>query len=144
MNQEKSPDNLIDELISECQIYRFASELQATNDETRKTQLRSILAIKQRCEKNAKEEKEENVQQKLNNMFEKETEYALKKSWTRLNDSQKINRIKHYVQSMIMDTNKKVEYEKKLLELNETKKLKKTQVVYDEKMGIISKIEIEV
>jgi hypothetical protein len=85
MQQEQSTENLIDELIAECKIYRFASELQASEDENRKTQLRNILAILQRCDKSAKDEREESTQQKLNVMFDKETLFALKKSWGKLN-----------------------------------------------------------
>lgn len=144
MQQEQSTENLIDELIAECKIYRFASELQATEDESRKTQLRNILAILQRCDKAVKEEKEESTQQKLNTIFDKEAVFALKKSWGKLNESQRVNRIKHFVSQMIMDSGKKQEYEKKILDLHSTKKLKKTQVVYNEKLGEISKIDIEV
>jgi hypothetical protein len=45
---------------------------------------------------------------------------------------------------MVMDSGKKQEYEKKLLDLHESKKLKKTQVIYDEKLGEITKIDIDV
>lgn len=144
MQQEQSTENLIDELITECKIYRFASELQTIEDENRKTQLRNILAILQRCDKSVKEEKEDSTQQRLNAMFDKEAVFALKKSWGKLNEPQRTNRIKYYISQMIMDSGKKQEYEKKILDLHLTKKLKKTHVIYDEKLGEISKIDIEV
>lgn len=144
MHQEQTSENLIEEIIAENKIYRFASELQGIEDETRKTQLRNILAILQRCDKNTKEEKEEATQQKLGQIFAKEAEFALKKSWGKLNESQRTNRIKYYISKMIMDTPKKQEYEKKVLDLQTSKKLKKTQVVYDEKIGEIITIDVEI
>lgn len=144
MQQEQSTENIIDELIAECKIYRFASELQDTENENRKTQLRNILAILQRCDKSVKEEKEETTQLKLKTMFDKEAIFALKKSWGKLNDLQRENRIKYYISEMIMDSGKKQEYEKKILDLHSTKKLKKTQIVYNEKLGEILKIDIDV
>jgi len=143
MIQEQSVDNQIDEMINESKIYRFASELQHTEDENRKTSLRSILAILQRTDKTVKLEKELNARQKINDMFDKIEISALKKSWARLNDKQKENRIKLYVSEMIMDDAKKSGYEKKLLELFETKKLKKTQIEYDEKEGKIISVDVE-
>jgi len=144
MQQDQTTENVIDELISECKIYRFASELQTTEDETRKTALRNILAILQRCDSSVKKEQSDLTQKKLDNFFEKQDNFALKKSWTRLNDVQKIGRIKYYVSKMIMDTNKKQEYEKKLLELHSEKKIKKTQIVYDENLGEIVSIDVEI
>ena len=144
MQQEQSTDNVIDELMTECKIYRFASELQTTTDENRKTSLRQILNVLQRCDKAVIEGKEDSTQKKLDMMFEQETQYALKKSWAKLNDNQRINRIKFYISQLIMDDNKKKDYEKKVLELYETKKLKKAQVLYNEKTGEISKIDVEI
>lgn len=144
MQQEQTTENIIDELIRECKIYRFASELNSTEDENRKTILRNILSILQRCDKETKEEKIELTQKKLNDIFDKEDAHALKKSWGRLNEIQKTNRIKNFVSKMIMDNTKKQQYENKLLELLGTKKLKKSQVEYDEKNGEITNIDIEV
>jgi hypothetical protein len=143
MIQEQSVDNQIDEMINESKIYRFASELQHTEDESRKTSLRSILAILQRTDKTVKLEKELNARQKINDMFDKIEISALKKLWSRLNDKQKENRIKLYVSEMVMDDAKKSGYEKKLLELFETKKLKKTLIEYDEKEGKIISVDVE-
>lgn len=142
MNQEKSVDNQIDEIILECKIYRFASELQNTDDEERKTDLRKILNMYQRSEQSPI--KTNTARQKIDDMFDKIEESSLKKRWLKLNIIQKKNRIEQFVSNMVMDDNKKEEYKKKLLNMLENKKLKKTLVDYNNTEGIITSIEVEV
>ena len=142
MNQEKSVDNQIDEIILECKIYRFASELQNTDDEERKTDLRKILNMYQRSEQSPI--KTNTARQKIDDMFDKIEESSLKKRWLKLNIIQKKNKIEKFVSNMVMDDNKKEEYKKKLLNMLENKKLKKTLVDYNNTEGIITSIEVEV
>lgn len=143
MQQEQTTENVIEELILESKIYRFASELQMTTDETRKGQLRNILSILQRHE-NTQDVNNDLTQKKLDILFDNETTYALKKSWGKLNHAQHIDRISHFVRQMVMDQEKKQKYEEKLISLYEQKKLKKSQVLYDESTGEIKAIDVEV
>lgn len=129
-------DNQIDEIIRECKIYRFASELQFTKDDIRKNDIKDILNTLQRSSNN-----EDSARDKLNKIYDNIDKTALLKKWTKLTLSQKQDRIKDFVKRTYK--NDKNETEKKLLDMLNNGKLKMGWVDYNNKEGYIIAINIE-
>lgn len=127
-------DTQIDDIIRENKIHRFALELQQTQDSRRKMLIKEILQIlegKSNFSTNG-------ARDKLNKIYERFDNNALKKRWVRLTNTQKENRIKEY----ITRTNKEPSLENNILDNMKNNSLKNSLVDYDSKECIINNIDI--
>src|SRR5690348_6815390 len=92
--EQNSPDNIIDEIIKDNKLKRFASEIQHTNDSNRKQDLREVL----RCLEGATTIKfEESAKTKLNKIFDEMDNSTIHNKWSRLSIPQKKDRIKEFL-----------------------------------------------
>ena len=139
MDTQLSVDNHIDDMIRECKIHRFASELQNTDNEERKQKIRDILQLLQGVDKS---EIENNARNKLNKIYDNIDKTAFNKNWSRLTFSQRQDRIKDFFNKSIKDDIIKENLEKKILNMLENKKLKRTYIEYDNINGTIISINL--
>ena len=125
----------IENIRRECKIHRFASELQYTNDDKRKTHIKSILNVIQ----NKNNVDDEELKNKICDRIEVN---SYKKSWLKLNNDQKINRINKFFESKEQnDVNDKLK--KDLLELLKKSRLS-SNISYDEKIGCILSVNLDI
>ncbi len=96
-----SVDNQIDDIVRENKIHRFASELQYTLPEERKTILREILQLSSDKKESSGNGMETDARNKLNKMYDSIGENSLKKKWVSLTTSQKQERIKSYIKNSV-------------------------------------------
>jgi hypothetical protein len=134
-NTEKINEN-IEDIIKECNIHRFSSELQKTKDEERKISLREILQtfekeIPQVCTKT-----------KLDIICDNIEKHKYNKSWGKLNVACKKNRLKEFIVRTQKNEKKHEKYTKRLTDMLDGGKLKQTYITYDEYEGFISSIDI--
>jgi len=113
MNQSNTVDNIIDEIIKENKIQRFALELQNTLSDTRKAEIKSILHM---LEGSGIAKDTHDARNKLNDIYQKIDECALKKKWNRLQVSQRVERVKKYLSELIPDAKKRKPIEDQLVE----------------------------
>jgi hypothetical protein len=113
MNQSNTVDNIIDEIIKENKIQRFALELQNTLDGARKAEIKSILHM---LEGSGIAKDTHDARNKLNDIYQKIDECALKKKWNRLQVSQRVERVKNYLSELIPDAKKRKPIEDQLVE----------------------------
>lgn len=136
-----SIDNVIDEIIRDNKIFRFASELQNTNTNNveRKQDIQNILRNLER----SNVEEQHCARDKLDNIYSKIDTCALKKKWCRLQVTQKKERIKKYLNDNITDIEQRNKFEKILVEKLEQGYLKTIKDIdYDVELGIIKNISI--
>lgn len=138
-NEGMSVDSQIDQLVRENMIHRFASELQNTTGEERKEQIREILRITQRSEKDPMEAKN-----KLLKIYSNIDTELLKRKWTKLSDLQKKDRLREYAKRTIVDEKKRKKVENKIIKMLNDKTLKQKQVNYDNVIGQIKSIDIDI
>lgn len=131
-------ENKIEELIKENMIHRFASELQNTEKEERKKEIREILYQLQR--KNTNNPKD--AREKLNEIYNDIDQETLKRKWGRLTIMQKKDRIKSFLIQTITDEEERDNMEKKIYQMLDDGKLKPKFVVYDHSAGKITEINI--
>ena len=113
MNPSNTVDNVIDEMIKENKIQRFALELQNTLNDTRKAEIKSILHV---LEGSGIAKDTHDARNKLNDIYQKIDECALKKKWNRLQVSQRVERVKKYLSELIPDAKKRKPIEDQLVE----------------------------
>lgn len=130
MNDNKSFETQIDELVNENMIFRYATELEYTEDEKRKIELHDKIKT---LDKNYV--KQEQVT-KLHTFFDKIDENQLHKSWSKLSTNLKKNRIKLFV-----GTDK--ELEEKYISMLDDNLLKPKYVDYDNEKCVINSITIK-
>ena len=112
-----STDNIIDELMKESKIYRFASELEYVtknnnnDDNKRKEDIQSILRVLQGIQNNTC-----TARDKLNDIYSKIDECSYKKKWTRLQEMQKIKKVKEFLLSLISDTANRHDVETQIID----------------------------
>jgi hypothetical protein len=132
-------DNVIDEMIRSNKIDRFTSELQHTESEDRKNEIKAILGTIQGINTTETRSKD-----KLDEIYQSIIENSLKKRWNRLQQSQKIDRIRTYLQKLIPDENNRKEIEDVLNAYLIDGTLTEKFVKYDQnKMEIVSISELE-
>jgi hypothetical protein len=136
---EISINTTIDQIVIENKIFRFASELQYSDDDNRKYLLREILRRLQ----NDNSDKSSKAREEINKISEKMNENQMKKKWFRLTNENKIEQIKKYFEKKIDDFEKRNNEIKKVLEMLESDSLKNKNVTYNEKDGKIENIEYE-
>lgn len=135
-----SADNTIDCIIKENKITRFATELQNTQNEERKTELKDILAL---LEGHHLKSDAGTARDKLNNIYQKIDENSLKKKWNRLQLIQKIDRTKEFLKSLIKDETNRNQIQDELIKMlndGELKTMKYVKYDHDEKQ--ITSIEV--
>jgi hypothetical protein len=111
--------------------------LQHTTDELRKKDLKTILYTYQNDDVSLEKEKARN---KLNLIYDKIDENALKKQWSRLTLDQKINRLKLFLAETIKDEDKRNIKFEQILTLINNKKIKSSNIEYDKENGKIISI----
>lgn len=136
---EISINTTIDQIVIENKIFRFASELQYTDDDNRKSLLREILRRLQ----NDNSDKSTKARDEINKISEKINENQMKKKWFRLTDEQKMEQIKKYFEKNIENVEKRDNEIEKVLKMLKSNSLNNKDVTYDEKNGKIEKIEYE-
>jgi hypothetical protein len=129
----QSSDNIIDEMVKQSKLHRLNTEMVITNNNT----LQNII---QQIEGTSNEKESIKARTKLDILFKKQDEYALKKKWQRLLLQQKIDRIKYFVETKI-EEDKKKETEKFLLDNIDMIKTVK-QILYDDEKGEIVSVAI--
>jgi hypothetical protein len=136
---EVSINTTIDQIVIENKIFRFASELQCTDDDGRKYLLREILRRLQ----NDNSDKSSKARDEINKISEKLNESQMKKKWFRLSNEHKIEQIKKYFEKKIEDIEKRNVEIEKVLKMLESDSLKNKDVTYNEKEGKIENIDYE-
>jgi hypothetical protein len=136
---EVSINTTIDQIVIENKIFRFASELQYTDDDGRKYLLREILRRLQ----NDNSDKSSKARDEINKISEKINESQMKKKWFRLSNEHKIEQIKKYFEKKIEDIEKRNVEIEKVLKMLESDSLKNKDVTYNEKEGKIENIDYE-
>jgi hypothetical protein len=136
---EISINTTIDQIVIENKIFRFASELQYTDDDNRKYLLREILRRLQ----NDNSDKSSKAREEINKISEKLNESQMKKKWFRLSNEHKIEQIKKYFEKKIEDLEKRNAEVDKVLKMLESDSLKNKDVTYNEKEGKIENIDYE-
>jgi hypothetical protein len=131
-------DNEINEIIKENLIFRFAIELEYTEDEERKNQLKIKLDKLQFTDKMDKEE----TQTKLDDMFSKIDEFTLKKPWSKLSTKQKNERIDHFIKTKKLSDSEILLIKSTIDKFIKNKKLKTSYIEYNIEMGQIDEINI--
>ena len=131
-------ENQIDDIIRECTVHRFASELQYTKNELRKETIRGVINVIQGKPILVGSD----ARTKLNKIYDKINESELKKNWTKLNNTRKQERINEFTKRSIKDVNQCEQLELKLLKMLEDGKLKRTFIDYDTTTGTIISINI--
>lgn len=131
-------DNEINEIIRENLIYRFAIELEYTEDEYRKEEIKNKLNKLQFSEKIEYDE----TKTKLDNMFSKIDEFVLKKQWTKLTPNQKNERIDHFIRLKKLSDDKVLLIKDTIDKLIKNKKLKSSYIEYNIETGQIDEINI--
>lgn len=134
-------NNKIDLLIKDNKIFRFAIELQHTTDEDRKQLLKEILQSYQTSQTAIPDH--EKAKQKLDILYDKFDENALKRKWHKLTDDQKIDRIKVFLLATIQNEIEREQHFKTLQALLEAKKLKPIHIDYDTTTGKIIAINYQ-
>jgi hypothetical protein len=134
---ESNIGTIIDDIVRENKIYRFASELQHTENSERKEMLRDILKKLH----NDTNDKSEKAREEITKICIKINENQMKKKWFRLTQEQKIEQITKYYENT---KGGETEAEKKIiLDLLKYEKLENKFVEYDEKNGKIINIIYE-
>lgn len=118
---------VIDDIVRDNYIFRFASELQQTSDEERKDAIRSII-------NKIQYNNPQSSQDKLSSICNNIDEFLLKKTWGRLNIEQKINRIKFYMEGKDDDA-------QEIIDMLKNGTLKNSDVDYDKTSGCIKSIQ---
>lgn len=134
-------NTIIDKMISENKIYRFASELQYTESDERKEMLRDILR-KLQINNISNEEKEKDKSEKakdvINTLSEKINKGSLQKKWNKLTKDQKMERIK-----LFFEKNKDSKLnEEKILQMVDDDTLLNKYIEYDDVETEIKSINI--
>jgi hypothetical protein len=133
-------DDQIDIIIKNNKLHRFELELLHTDalDEERITQLTKII-----CNLKGTKINPDNAKNKLDKILNNIDEYTLHKKWSQLQITQKINKIKEYLNDILNDIDNKTDIENKLIELINNGKLKSNKdVIYDSNKTIITQINI--
>jgi hypothetical protein len=131
-------DNEINDIVRENLIYRLAIELEYTEDEIRKEEIKNKLNKIQFSEKIEFDE----TKTKLENMFNKINEFVLKKQWTKLTANQKNERIDNFIKSKKMSDDKTLLVKDTIDKLIKNKKLKSSYIDYNSELGQIDEINI--
>lgn len=137
---ERPNSVILDQLTIENKIFRFASELQYTENDERKLSLREILRKLQ----NDNSDKSAKAQTVIDNVREKINQNELRKKWFRLTKEKKIEQIISYYESKIKDVDERKKQIEKVLLLLENDKLINKNVDYNEKEGKIENIDLDV
>lgn len=132
---ESNIGTIIDDIVRENKIYRFASELQYTENNERKEMLRDILKKLH----NDTNDKSEKAREEITKICIKINENQMKKKWFRLTQDQKTEQIeKFYKDKEDGEKEKKI-----ILDLLKEDKLENKFVEYDDKNGKILNITYE-
>lgn len=136
MELNKSPDNIIDDIVKSNIISRFETELKFNNNTDRTYEIENIIKS---LKGNVIDNENKKSRDKLNIMLEEQDNYTLKKKWHKLELKQKIDRIKHFCSTKI---NKDIQETEKYL-LDNIDKIKTAKHInYDVVNGEIIAIEI--
>jgi len=138
----------IQKIIKNNKIYRFALELQYTENEDSKILLKQIL---QNFEQNINDDYTINTDkhnlktniEKFNDKFNKIDELTFKKQFYRLNEIQKINKLKEYFKNNknIVDDKMLQSHADTILEFIKNKKIKNADVEYNINSTTITNIK---
>ncbi len=131
-------DNEINEIIRENLIFRFAIELEYTDDEYRKEELKNKLNKIQFSDKI----EQDDTKTKLDDIFSKIDEFTLKKQWAKLSTTQKTERIRHFISLKKLSDDKTLLIIKTIDKLIKNKKLKTSYIEYNVELGQIDEINI--
>lgn len=136
-------DTLINEfnkIILNNKLLRFKKELEACQDEEKKTIIKKIIKKLNNDTKDEFNTKDTN-KNKLNDFLDKMTHNKFKQSWTRLNIDQKISKIEEFVNDNEKNQNKKNKLIMKLKKLLEKNKLTTKEIDYDKEKCKINSIK---
>ena len=131
-------DNEINEIIRENLIFRFAIELEYTDNEDRKEELKNKLNKIQFSDKI----EQDDTKIKLDDIFSKIDEFTLKKQWSKLSTAQKTERIQHFISLKKLSDDKTLLIIKTIDKLIKNKKLKTSYIEYNIELGQIDEINI--
>ena len=124
----------IGDTIKDNKIFRFVTQLQYCTNKDDKEKIQRILQKLQTVES----EYNENPTHKLDEFIKTLDEYQYKKSWNKLRDFQKKNRLEEYMNRITLDDSDKI----KLFELLKDKKLNSNKSVeYNISDGILINIK---
>ena len=139
---ESNISTIIDNIVRENKIFRFASELQSTENEERKEMLREILKKLH----NDTNDKSEKARDEISKICVKINENQMKKKWFRLSIEQKTEQITKYIDEKYLNNTEIKTKDKELktiLYMLNDNKLENNHVEYDEKKGKIVNIDYE-
>jgi hypothetical protein len=134
-------DNIIEDIIKQNKIRRFASELGATKDNIERCKdIKQIMTVLQ----GASVCKFDTLgKTKMTEIYDKINTQTLHWKWGKLSIPQQKDRIKEYLKLTIFDEEKKTQAEKLLFELIDSEKLKKNSIAYDMEKSQITGIFIK-
>lgn len=123
----------MEELVRQNKIFRFASELQHTKNEKSKTIISAILENLQEIKVNKKTKMELH-----DDHLATISKLAFKKKWFRLEDFQKEDRLKEFIDRTYPEN--KTKYYDVLLDYYKKGEIVNKDIVYNENDGIITSI----
>lgn len=141
-------DEIIDEIIKNNKIRRFASELSVLSDSTNVDSTNTDLQRKEDLQRlidfyTVKQSDTNTGKNTVIKMYDKFNEETLHWKWFKLSIPQQKNRISEYLKRTLQNKNNQIEAEKLFFQLIETGKLKKNAVVYDTVDSKITDIFLE-
>lgn len=136
MNNNTTVLNDIESIIKDNYVQRFKNELKTCLDESRKKDLKTILA----SFTVPKVEKKEN---KLDDYLKTIQDAAYKKNWSRLTDFHKKEKILEYVKNMNLSKEESEKIQKKLLNKLYKNEISLKEVDYDSSNGVIISINLK-
>jgi hypothetical protein len=131
---------IIEQIVTENKVFRFATECQYSNDDERKFLAKDIL----RKIQNDSSDKSVKARDKISEYSELFNKDKLKKKWFRLSEEQKADQIKLYFEKKIEDVEERKTETEKVLQMLYSDELKTKNVVYDEKLGNITDIVLKI
>lgn len=138
MDNQISFDNEIDDIVRCNKQFRFATELQNTEDENRKNDIRKIIKIIDGQTIDSSESRK-----KLDLFYQTIDQKSLQNKWTRLSKDQKENRLDDYLKNLIKEPQIFQNIKEKLFELLNQNKLKhEKDIFYDPDIGKIISLPI--
>ena len=134
-------DNIIDEIVNQNKIIRFASELGHTKDNPERYE--KIKNILKKLEGITTHDFETSAKSKIVEIYDKINEQTLHWKWNKLSNPQKKDRIDEYLKYTITDDNKKNKAKLLIYNLIDSKKLKKNAITYDSTKSKVTGIFIK-
>lgn len=134
-------DNIIDDIVKQNKLRRFASEIGAVKDNIeRVAEIKQIMSVLQGA---SEYNFETSAKSKINEIYDKINAQTLHWRWSKLSTPQQKDRIKEYLKVAVVDAKKRSDAEALIFSLIDSGKLKKNSVTYDTEKSQVTGIFIK-